>query len=257
MLEEIRLKVMRRLVSNEAKVRSWKGDFSPSCMKLYNVFRAIAHGCKVEFNGDFGYEVTEGDDRHTINLKDKRCTCRAWDLSGIPCPHAIKAMLYDKDNTQGASSSSKNCKKKCNDTTSTPMVHHSSDTNDEAEIEFQTEVGTQQSVYSITQPYGPEVGTEEDPSLRLMVVSEVTRLEERKNKPKPAIGSRRIGFTGDASGVSLSINLPYSPTKIIWKGKAATTLHQLQNEGKKKRLKMMARKGQGIPDNIDDNDVNF
>ncbi|XP_015167010.1 uncharacterized protein [Solanum tuberosum] len=96
MLEEIRLKVMRRLVSNEAKVRSWKGDFSPPCMKLYNVYRAIAHGCKVEFNGDFGYEGTEGDDRHTINLKDKRCTCRAWDLSGIPCPHAIKAMLYDK-----------------------------------------------------------------------------------------------------------------------------------------------------------------
>ncbi|WMV40780.1 hypothetical protein MTR67_034165, partial [Solanum verrucosum] len=78
-----------------------------------------------------------------------------------------------------------------------------------------------------------------------------------QNKPKPAIGSRRIGFTGDASGVSLPINLPYSPTKTIWKGKAATTLHQLQNEGKKKRLKMMARKGQGIPDNIDDNDVNF
>ncbi|KAH0761945.1 hypothetical protein KY290_018018 [Solanum tuberosum] len=161
------------------------------------------------------------------------------------------------DNTQGASSSSKNCKKKCNDTTSTPMVHHSGDTNDEAEIKFQTEVGTQQSVYSTTQPYGSEVGIEEDPSLRPMVVSEVTRLEERKNKPKPAIGSRRIGFTGDASGVSLPINLPYSPTKTIWKGKAATTLHQLQNEGKKKRLKMMARKGQGIPDNIDDNDVNF
>ncbi|WMV51879.1 hypothetical protein MTR67_045264 [Solanum verrucosum] len=169
-----------RLVSNEAKVRSWKGDFSPPYMKLYNVYREIAHGCKVEFNGDFGYEVTEGDDRHTINLKDKRYTCRAWDLSGIPSLHAIKAMLYDKDNTQGASSSSRNYKKKCNDTTSTPRVHHSGGTNDEAEIEFQTEVETQQSVYSTTQPYGPEVGTEEDSSLRPMVVSEVTRLEERK-----------------------------------------------------------------------------
>ncbi|KAH0722920.1 hypothetical protein KY290_005547 [Solanum tuberosum] len=247
---------MRRLVSNEAKVRSWKGDFSPPYMKLYNVYREIAHGCKVEFNGDFSYEVTEGDDRHTINLKDKRCTCRAWDLSGIPSLHAIKAMLYDKDNTQGASSSSRNCKKKCNDTTSTPRIHHSGGTNDEAEIEFQTEVETQQSVYSTTQPYGPEVDTEEDLSLRPMVVYEVTRLEERKKKPKPTIGSRRIRFTGDASGVSLPINLSYSPTKTIWKGRAATTLHQLQNEGKKKRLKMMVRKGQGIPDN-DDNDVNF
>lgn len=90
-----------------------------------------------------------------------------------------------------------------------------------------------------------------------MVVSEeLTRLEERKNKPKPAIGSRRIGFTGDASGVSTPTNLPYSPTKTIWKGKAATTLNELQNEGKKKRLKMMSRKGQGIPTN-DDNDASF
>ncbi|KAH0720625.1 hypothetical protein KY285_005444 [Solanum tuberosum] len=182
MLEEIRVKVMRR---------------------------EIAHGCKVEFNGDFGYEVTEG-----------LGTYREY-----PPPHAIKAMLYDKDNTQGASSSSRNCKKKCNDTTSTPRIHHS-------------------------------VGTEEDLLLRPMVVYEVTRLEERKKKPKPTIGSRRIRFTGDASGVSLPINLSYSPTKTIWKGRAATTLHQLQNERKKKRLKMMVRKGQGIPDN-DDNDVNF
>ncbi|KAG5568370.1 hypothetical protein H5410_064613 [Solanum commersonii] len=103
---------------------------------------------------------------------------------------------------------------------------------------YNTEVETQQSVYSTTQPYGPEIDIEEDSSLRPMVVSEVTRLEERKKKPKPTIGSRRIGFTGVASGV------------------AATTLHQLQNGGKKKRLKMMVRKGQEILDN-DDNDVNF
>ncbi|WMV46407.1 hypothetical protein MTR67_039792 [Solanum verrucosum] len=317
MLEEIRLKVMRRLVSNEAKVRSWKGDFSPLCMKLYIVYRAIAHGCKVEFNGDFVYEVTKNDDRHIINPKDKRCTCRAWELSGIPCPHAIKAMLYEKvepgtqirwyyfkeaylltyknkiqpvravkfwkvdpaqameppevvktigrpkltrdrvpdeagkrngewsqsrkgstmhckkygepnhntrgcfnDNTQGASSSSRNCIKKCNDTISTPRAHHSGGTNDEAEIEFQTEMGTNQSVYSTTQPYGPEVGTEEDPSLGQWLFMKSQGWRRERKKPKPSIGSRRIGFTGDASGVSIPINLPYSPTKTIWKGKA-------------------------------------
>lgn len=65
-------------------------------MKLYNNYTAIAHGCMVKFNGDFGYEVTEGDDRHTINLKDKRCTCRAWGLSGISSHHAINAKLHDK-----------------------------------------------------------------------------------------------------------------------------------------------------------------
>lgn len=94
MLEEIRLKIMKRFFFNEAK--NWKGDFSTPCMKLYNAYRAVAHGYEVYFNSDIGYEFTEGDDRHTINMKNKRCTCRDWDLSGIPRPHAIKAMLYDK-----------------------------------------------------------------------------------------------------------------------------------------------------------------
>lgn len=31
-----------------------------------------------------------------MNLRIKRCTCRAWDLTGIPCPHAIKALLYKR-----------------------------------------------------------------------------------------------------------------------------------------------------------------
>ncbi|XVE98327.1 hypothetical protein REPUB_Repub03eG0096600 [Reevesia pubescens] len=29
-----------------------------------------------------------------------KCTCRAWDLIGIPCPHAICAMFHDKKNPE-------------------------------------------------------------------------------------------------------------------------------------------------------------
>ncbi|WOL08447.1 hypothetical protein Cni_G17200 [Canna indica] len=96
MLEDIRIKVMNRLKKNEDKVGTWKDEFSPDCMLLYHDFRDIAHGCTVEFNGDSGFEVTKGEDRHTVSLHSKRCTCRAWDLFGIPCPHAIKAIQHTK-----------------------------------------------------------------------------------------------------------------------------------------------------------------
>ncbi|XP_049397856.1 uncharacterized protein LOC125861965 [Solanum stenotomum] len=96
MLEEIRIKVMTRLAENEDKIRHWKTEYSPQCMKLYNDYRAIAYGCTMNFNGDYGYEVSEGDDRHTMNLEHIRCTCRLWDLSGIPCPHAINAFMHQK-----------------------------------------------------------------------------------------------------------------------------------------------------------------
>lgn len=65
-------------------------------MKLYNDYRSIAHGCKLNFNGDYGYEITEGGDKHTVNLEQNRCTCRLWNLSGIHFPHAIMAMLHIK-----------------------------------------------------------------------------------------------------------------------------------------------------------------
>ena len=40
------------------------------------------------------YEVREENDGHIVNLADKKCTCRIWDLTGIPCPHSIRVLFY-------------------------------------------------------------------------------------------------------------------------------------------------------------------
>ncbi|PHU24679.1 hypothetical protein BC332_09786 [Capsicum chinense] len=56
----------------------------------------IAHCCEVKSNEDQGYEVVEGEDTHVVHLGRKKCTCRTWDLTSIPCPHAIKAYIHDK-----------------------------------------------------------------------------------------------------------------------------------------------------------------
>ena len=32
-----------------------------------------------------------------VDMKDYTCTCRSWQLSGIPCCHAVAAILYLKD----------------------------------------------------------------------------------------------------------------------------------------------------------------
>ncbi|KAH0752025.1 hypothetical protein KY285_005173 [Solanum tuberosum] len=98
MLEDIRIKVMNRLGEQEDSVMKWTSEFSPKSLKLYNEYMKIAQIYRVDCNGDNGYEVTEGDDRHIVNLRVKRCTCRAWDLEGIPCPHTIKALLHERIN---------------------------------------------------------------------------------------------------------------------------------------------------------------
>ncbi|XP_060190213.1 uncharacterized protein LOC132619282 isoform X2 [Lycium barbarum] len=96
MLDDIRIKVMNMLRENDEFVNKWYSLVSPNTMKLYNEYLKIAQVCKVNGNEDNGYEATEGHDRHVVNLRQKRCTCRTWDLTRIPCPHAIKAMIHKK-----------------------------------------------------------------------------------------------------------------------------------------------------------------
>lgn len=57
-------------------------------------------------------------------------------------------------------------------------------------------------------------------------------ISEEKTRLRPT-GTRRIGFKGDENGASMPTNLPYSPRKLTWKGKRATTSNQLTIEKKK------------------------
>ena len=94
MLDDIRIAALYRLAVNKASVDKWIADWSPECMDIFQENSEVACGCSVLFNGASGYEISDGPDRHTVFLDKKLCTCRAWDLTGIPCSHAICAMEY-------------------------------------------------------------------------------------------------------------------------------------------------------------------
>ncbi|GKV52902.1 hypothetical protein SLEP1_g59455 [Rubroshorea leprosula] len=54
----------------------------------------IEEGCtwKAQGSGTEEYEVSKGDFRFIVNMSRKECTCRGWNLTGIPCCHAICVM---------------------------------------------------------------------------------------------------------------------------------------------------------------------
>ncbi|KAF3660799.1 3-oxoacyl-[acyl-carrier-protein] synthase, mitochondrial [Capsicum annuum] len=43
-----------------------------------------------------GYEVLDRGYRHIVDLARQYCSCRAWMLKGIPCPHAVAALHHKK-----------------------------------------------------------------------------------------------------------------------------------------------------------------
>ncbi|XP_060182367.1 uncharacterized protein LOC132612037 [Lycium barbarum] len=105
MLEEIRIKVMNRIPKSRTFAESWTEDVSPMAMMVFNVNVERSMQCNIDWNGDEGFEVLEGSYRHTVNLGQQKCSCRSWELKGIPCAHAIAAMNHlNMDASQAISS---------------------------------------------------------------------------------------------------------------------------------------------------------
>lgn len=45
-------------------------------------------------SGENVFEVQHGSETFTVDEPNRTCTCRSWDICGIPCPHAVAAILY-------------------------------------------------------------------------------------------------------------------------------------------------------------------
>ena len=50
--------------------------------------------CHVISNGADKFEVKHWDHRFTVDLQAKTCSCRYWQLSGMPCCHAILSIYF-------------------------------------------------------------------------------------------------------------------------------------------------------------------
>jgi len=42
------------------------------------------------------FEVNDRDYHYTVNIYDKHCDCRRWNLTGIPCSHAISCLRHER-----------------------------------------------------------------------------------------------------------------------------------------------------------------
>ena len=93
MNETIRAKVMVRIQQNRAKAEKWTGTICPNVFKKLKLNIDRSAGCYVLWNGENGFEVKEKDKmKWTVNLDKRTCSCRYWQLSGLPCAHAINAI---------------------------------------------------------------------------------------------------------------------------------------------------------------------
>ncbi|KAK8701967.1 hypothetical protein V6N13_020341 [Hibiscus sabdariffa] len=97
MFEEIRHYVMKRNVNNKTACIKWTNPIYPRiCVKVEEVRERSAY-CHVSWNGANGFEVLCGRDIFVVDIKERKCTCSYWNLTGIPCEHDICVILFRKE----------------------------------------------------------------------------------------------------------------------------------------------------------------
>jgi zinc finger SWIM domain-containing protein 3 len=100
MIDSLRMKIMEVIESRREACKSWSGPLTPSME--YKVQEEVMKAGKMTVlcSSETVFEV-RGDAIFVINLANWECTCRRWQLSGLPCMHAVAVFnrigrsLYD------------------------------------------------------------------------------------------------------------------------------------------------------------------
>ncbi|KAK9285521.1 hypothetical protein L1049_024715 [Liquidambar formosana] len=96
MLESIRSKLMGRICRRYEKGCSWNTLITPNICKKLNALVHEAGRMALTYAGQDEYEVAEQTTRYFVNLQLRTCNCGAWEISGLPCKHAIKCISHKR-----------------------------------------------------------------------------------------------------------------------------------------------------------------
>lgn len=88
------LPIISMLEAIRRKVEKWIGPICPNILKKLNAYVTESGFCHAISNGNDKFEVKHHEQRFTVNLQSRTCSCRYWQLAGLPCCHAIACIHY-------------------------------------------------------------------------------------------------------------------------------------------------------------------
>lgn len=103
LVEGLKFYISNRIVKLRDYMLRYQGDICPMIKKIVEKAKKDAVGWSPHWCGDRDYSlfsVTDGIDTYVVNLIERTCACRKWDLTGIPCCHVIAAIYYNQANPE-------------------------------------------------------------------------------------------------------------------------------------------------------------
>jgi len=101
LVDRIRELIMEKRYLRKKLAQNWGDGILPGVMKDLNLKSNNLKVVKVKVSDDDFAEVTLLDDwnnqkRHIVDLKNKNCGCREWQVTGKPCKHALAWILSNR-----------------------------------------------------------------------------------------------------------------------------------------------------------------
>ncbi|KAK4422947.1 hypothetical protein Salat_1877300, partial [Sesamum alatum] len=59
-----------------------------------------AKNCRLLTASEFEFQVNDKNIPYVVNLQERTCDCRVWDVSGIPCKHVALAIEHKRNNIE-------------------------------------------------------------------------------------------------------------------------------------------------------------
>jgi hypothetical protein len=94
MLDTIGRKLMRRFQVNRASIAKMSEKLCPKIQVKVEKADIKTSECLLMYSGEGKYEVDYRQQKFVVNLREKTCGCKKWDITSILCHHAISAILH-------------------------------------------------------------------------------------------------------------------------------------------------------------------
>ncbi|KAI9194571.1 hypothetical protein LWI28_007206 [Acer negundo] len=96
LLEMLHIKIMNRMASRRANLKRWYQDIGYKISEILDLEANKSGNFMAHWGGQGHCQVSINQTPIAMmNLKGKNCICRKWNLTGIPCQHAIAAIYSE------------------------------------------------------------------------------------------------------------------------------------------------------------------
>jgi hypothetical protein len=91
MLESVFDKILRGIVGKQEECENWEGTIFPKIKKKLYKLTKFSKKCDVlnAGGGIFHVASLEFEGGYNVDIKSRTCDSKRWQLTGIPCHHAI------------------------------------------------------------------------------------------------------------------------------------------------------------------------